>query len=98
MAAFLPCALAIGGLDPGGGAGVIADVRAFAAAGAFGCAAVAILTVQSTAGLRSVRPVAPRDLEEQAAEVLRHQRVRAVKVGALGTAANVRAVAKLLAR
>jgi hydroxymethylpyrimidine/phosphomethylpyrimidine kinase len=92
-----PCALAIGGLDPGGGAGIAADLRAFAAAGAFGCAAVAVVTVQSTAGLRSVRAIPAREVAAQAGEVLRHQRVRAVKVGALGSEANVRAVAKLLA-
>jgi hydroxymethylpyrimidine/phosphomethylpyrimidine kinase len=96
-AARLPCALAIGGLDPGGGAGIVADVRAFATAGAFGCAVVAVMTVQSTAGLKRVRAIAAREVAEQAGEVLRHQRVRAVKVGALGTEANVRAVAKLLA-
>jgi hydroxymethylpyrimidine/phosphomethylpyrimidine kinase len=94
----LSCALAIGGLDPGGGAGIVADLRAFAAAGAFGCAAVAVVTVQSTAGLRRVRAIDAGELEEQAGEVLRHQRVRAVKVGALGTAANVRAVVRVLAR
>jgi hydroxymethylpyrimidine/phosphomethylpyrimidine kinase len=93
-----PCALAIGGLDPGGGAGIVADLRAFAAAGAFGCAAVALTTVQSTAGLRRVRSASPRDVVSQAEEVLRSQRVRAVKVGALGSRGNVEAVAKLLAR
>lgn len=92
------CALAIGGLDPGGGAGLAADLRAFEAAGAFGCAAAAVLTVQSTAGLRTVRALAAREVVAQATEVLRHQRVRAVKVGALGSEANVRAVARLLAR
>jgi hydroxymethylpyrimidine/phosphomethylpyrimidine kinase len=93
-----PCALAIGGLDPGGGAGIAADLRAFAAAGAFGCAAVAVVTVQSTAGLVAARAVPAREVAAQAAEVLRHQRVRAVKVGALGSEANVRAVARLLGR
>jgi hydroxymethylpyrimidine/phosphomethylpyrimidine kinase len=92
------CALAIGGLDPGGGAGLAADLRAFAAAGVFGCAAAAVLTVQSSAGLRSVRAVPAREVALQASEVLAHQRVRAVKVGALGSEANVRAVARLLAR
>jgi hydroxymethylpyrimidine/phosphomethylpyrimidine kinase len=91
------CALAIGGLDPGGGAGIAADLRAFAAAGAFGCAAVAVLTVQSTAGLVSARALPAREVTAQAAEVLRHQRVRAIKVGSLGSEANVRAVAKLAA-
>ncbi|HEX3344857.1 MAG TPA: bifunctional hydroxymethylpyrimidine kinase/phosphomethylpyrimidine kinase [Polyangiaceae bacterium] len=93
-----PCALAIGGLDPGGGAGIAADLRAFAAAGVFGAAALAVVTVQSTAGLRSVRALAAREVVAQAAAVLRHQRVRAVKVGALGSEANVRAVARLLGR
>jgi hydroxymethylpyrimidine/phosphomethylpyrimidine kinase len=92
----LPCALAIGGLDPGGGAGLAADLRAFAAAGVFGCAVASVLTVQSTAGLRAVRAVAPELVVAQAKEVLRNQRVRAVKVGALGTVANVRAVTRLL--
>lgn len=98
MNARLPCALAIGGLDPGGGAGLAADLRAFAAAGVFGCAALAALTVQSTAGLRMVRAVRSHDLLAQAVEVLRRQRVRAVKVGALVTDGNVLAVARLLAR
>jgi hydroxymethylpyrimidine/phosphomethylpyrimidine kinase len=94
----LPCALAIGGLDPGGGAGIVADLRAFAAAGAFGCAAMAVVTVQSTAGLTAARALAAGEVVAQAAEVLRHQRVRAIKVGALGSEANVRAVAGLLRR
>jgi hydroxymethylpyrimidine kinase/phosphomethylpyrimidine kinase len=94
----LPCALAIGGLDPGGGAGIVADLRAFAAAGAFGCVAIALTTVQSTAGLKSVRSASTRDLVAQAQEVLRSQRVRAVKVGALGSRRNVHAVARLLSR
>jgi hydroxymethylpyrimidine/phosphomethylpyrimidine kinase len=91
------CALAIGGLDPGGGAGIAADLRAFAAAGAFGCAAVALITVQSTGGMRAARSVPAREVTAQAAEVLRHQRVRAIKVGALGSEDNVRAVARLVA-
>jgi hydroxymethylpyrimidine/phosphomethylpyrimidine kinase len=94
----MPCALAIGGLDPGGGAGIAADLRALSAAGAFGCAAAAVLTVQSTAGLKRVRQVPARDLFAQVAEVMRHQRVLSVKVGALGGAENVRTIAKLLAR
>ena len=94
--AHLECALAIGGLDPGGGAGLAADLRAFSAAGVFGCMVVAAMTVQSTAGLRRVRAVPAADVIAQALEVLRNQRVCAVKVGALGSAANVRALARLL--
>jgi hydroxymethylpyrimidine/phosphomethylpyrimidine kinase len=94
----IPCALAIGGLDPGGGAGILADLRAFSVAGAFGCAAVTLVTVQSTAGMRRARALPSSEIVAQAEEVLAHQRVRSLKVGALGSDANVRAVARLLAR
>ncbi len=90
------CALSIAGLDPSGGAGLSADLRGFAAAGVWGCSVCAVLTVQSTAGLRSVQAISPEMVLDQAREVLAHQRVRAVKTGALGSAANVRAVADLL--
>jgi hydroxymethylpyrimidine/phosphomethylpyrimidine kinase len=96
MSATMRCALAIGGLDPGGGAGLAADLRAFAAAGAFGCAAAALYTIQSTAGLVRVVALPAREVTAQAREVLANQDVRAVKVGALGSAQNVRAVASLL--
>ena len=92
----LPCALTIAGLDPGGGAGIAADLRAFARAGAFGCAAIALTTVQSTRGLSRVVPFAAELVLAQAREVLVHQDVRAVKLGALGSRANVAAVAALL--
>ncbi|CAN5766875.1 bifunctional hydroxymethylpyrimidine kinase/phosphomethylpyrimidine kinase [soil metagenome] len=93
----LSCVLAIGGLDPGGGAGVLADARAIARAGAFPCAAVAVLTVQSTSGLRGATPVERRELLAECTEVVRNQRVRAIKVGALGTDENTRAIADFLA-
>ena len=93
----MACVLLVGGLDPGGGAGVLADARAVARAGAFGCAAVAVLTVQSTSGMRSATPVAARQLIAECTEVVKHQRVRSIKVGALGGADNVRAVGDFLA-
>lgn len=94
----VPCVLAIGGLDPGGGAGVLADARAIARAGAFGCAAISVLTVQSTSGMRSATSTATKELVAACAEVLRHQDVRAIKVGALGSAENTLAVGELLAK
>jgi hydroxymethylpyrimidine/phosphomethylpyrimidine kinase len=92
----MPCALAVGGVDPGGGAGVLADLRAFERAGAFGCVAVALTTVQSVAGLRAVHVEPARRLVAEVCEVLEHQRVRAIKVGALGSLANVRAISRVL--
>lgn len=93
----LPCVLAIGGLDPGGGAGVLADARAVGRAGAFACAAVAVVTVQSTSGMRAAAPVPRAELVAQCTEVVRHQRVRAFKIGALGNDDNARAVGDFLA-
>jgi hydroxymethylpyrimidine/phosphomethylpyrimidine kinase len=90
------CALAIGGLDPGGGAGVLADMRGFEAAGAFGCVVVALLTVQSTRGVVSARALPAEGVAAATREVLAGQRVRAIKVGALGSRANIVAVARLL--
>lgn len=94
---MISTALSIAGLDPSGGAGISADLRAFAAAGAWGAAVIAALTVQSTRGVRLVRPVAPALVRAQAEEVLGDARVRAIKTGALGSAANVRAVLDLIA-
>lgn len=92
-----PTALSIAGLDPSGGAGIAADLRSFASAGAWGAAVCACLTVQSTRGVRRVVPVAASLLLEQAREVLEDARVMAFKTGALGSAANVRSVTALLA-
>ncbi len=91
------CALAVGGLDPGGGAGLLADARAFAAAGVFATGAAAVLTVQSTSGLKRSVPTASRLLHEQMREVMRRQDVRVIKVGALGSSSNVSIVADFLA-
>lgn len=93
---MLPTALTIAGLDPSGGAGIAADLRAFAAAGAWGAAVCAALTVQSTRGVRAVRAVSTKLVIAQADEVLGDARVLAIKTGALGSAANVRAVARLI--
>lgn len=93
----MPCVLSIAGLDPGGGAGLFADARASLRAGAFPCGVAAVLTIQSTSGLRDVRPVPSKFVMGQARAVLANQNVRAVKVGALGGTANVNAVAELAA-
>ena len=93
-----PCALSIAGLDPSGGAGVYADLRAFQAAAVWGCGAVAVMTVQTTAGLETSEPVPTAMLLAQVRALYRHQNVRAVKIGALGSLANVRGVTRWLAK
>ncbi len=77
-------------MDPTGGAGLIADVRAIRHAGAWACAACACLTVQSTRGVQSVHPVATELLAAQVQELARDVDLRVIKVGALGSSANLR--------
>src|SRR5689334_13500410 len=96
MRRLLPCALAISGLDPSGGAGLFADLRAFAAASVWGCGAVAVLTVQSTAGLRASDAVPTARVLAQAREIWTNENVKAIKLGALGSLANVRGVSRWL--
>lgn len=93
-----PVALTIAGSDPSGGAGIQADLRAFAALGVAGLSAVTALTVQNSRGVLSVRPVAPEILEAQLEAILSDTRPDAVKIGMLGGAEQVRVVAAALRR
>jgi hydroxymethylpyrimidine/phosphomethylpyrimidine kinase len=90
--------LAVGGLDPSGGAGVVVDVAAVRAAGAHGAAVIAVSTVQSGLGFVRSTPAPAGEVIAAAEAVLATHDVRAVKTGALGSAAVVAAVADLLAR
>jgi len=88
-------ALTIAGSDPSGGAGIQADLKTFHQFGVYGTAAITLITVQNTTRLtRSV--VLDADLvQEQIVAVLEDLRPRAVKTGALGSAAIVAAVSTI---
>ena len=89
-------ALSIAGSDPSGGAGIQADLKSFAAQGAYGMAAIASLTAQNTRGVSGVfTPPAPF-LTEQLVAISDDITVDAVKIGMLGTAGNITAVAAWL--
>jgi hydroxymethylpyrimidine/phosphomethylpyrimidine kinase len=92
-----PAVLTIAGSDPSGGAGIQADLRTFAALGAFGAAVVTALTAQNTRGVRAIETVSPAFVTQQLDAVLDDLEVRAVKTGMLGRAAVVEAVADRLA-
>ena len=62
----------------------------------WGCGTVAVNTVQSTRGLVESHPIATRELAAAVRHVLAHQNIRSIKLGALGSAANVRALGRLL--
>lgn len=92
-----PVALTVAGSDSGGGAGIQADLRTFAAHRVHGASAVAALTAQSTTEVRAVLPTPADFLVTQIETVLDDLPVAAVKTGMLATSANVTAVAGLAA-
>jgi hydroxymethylpyrimidine/phosphomethylpyrimidine kinase len=88
-----PVALTIAGSDSGGGAGVQADLKSFAANGVFGTTAVTALTAQNTVGVLGVAVTAAEFVEAQIAAVLDDLPVAAVKTGMLATRAIIGVVA-----
>ncbi len=96
MSAGIPCVLSIAGSDSGGGAGVQADLKAFAACGVHGMTAITAITAQSTVGVAGVQPVAPEMIVAQVRAVAHDIGVDAVKVGMLGDVATIEAVSRVL--
>lgn len=92
-----PVALTIAGSDSSGGAGIQADLAAFAALGAFGTSAITALTAQNPGAVRAVQAVAPEFVAEQIRAVFADLPVAAAKTGMLGQAAVIEAVAAALA-
>lgn len=92
-----PTALSIAGSDPSGGAGVQADLKAFADHQVYGMAVLAALTAQNTRGVTGVMPVPPAFLRAQLQAVLADIPPGAIKIGMLGDAGAIAAVAEELA-
>ncbi len=90
--------LTIAGSDSGGGAGIQADLKTFAALGCFGMSALTALTAQNTMGVRAIHAVPLDMLEAQIAAVVEDIGVDAVKIGMLHSAATVHSVAAALDR
>jgi hydroxymethylpyrimidine/phosphomethylpyrimidine kinase len=91
-----PRLLTIAGSDSGGGAGIQADLKAFAAAGAHGMSAITAVTAQSTAAVNAVYPLPPEAIVEQVRAVSADIGVDAVKIGMVGNAQAIEAVAAAL--
>ena len=88
----IPAVLSIAGSDSGGGAGIQADIKAFARCGVHGMTAVTAITAQNTVGVEAVEAVSPELIVAQVRSVAEDIGVDAVKIGMLGTAETVRAV------
>ena len=93
-----PRVLSIAGSDSGGGAGIQADLKTFAALGCFGMTAITALTAQNTQGVRSIHAVPLQILADQIDAVVEDIGVDAVKIGMLHSAETVRTVAAALRR
>ena len=92
----IPAVLSIAGSDSGGGAGIQADLKAFAACGVHGMTAITAITAQNTVAVTAVEAVSPAMIVEQVGAVAVDIGVDAVKVGMLGDAATIGAVAEAL--
>jgi hydroxymethylpyrimidine/phosphomethylpyrimidine kinase len=88
--------LTIAGSDSGGGAGIQADLKAFARCGVHGMSAVTAVTAQSTTAVSAIHAIPPEIVLAQVRTVLADIGVDAVKVGMLGTAATASAVARAI--
>ncbi|HEY6507019.1 MAG TPA: bifunctional hydroxymethylpyrimidine kinase/phosphomethylpyrimidine kinase [Vicinamibacterales bacterium] len=89
-----PVALTIAGSDSGAGAGIQADLKTFAAHGAYGVCAITAITAQNTQGVLDVEVLSTRIVRAQIEAVAKDFDVRAAKTGMLAVATVVRAVAE----
>jgi hydroxymethylpyrimidine/phosphomethylpyrimidine kinase len=90
----MPVALTIAGSDSGGGAGIQADLKTFAALGVHGASAIACLTAQNPKRVLGIEACSPKMLRQQIEAVFEELNPSAVKTGMLFSGENVLAVAK----
>lgn len=93
-----PVVLSIAGSDPSGGAGIQADLKTFAALGAYGCAVLTALTAQSTRGVTGTHVVPAAFVTEQLDTLVADVDLDAVKIGMLATVEVADAVGRFLER
>ena len=97
MASRIPNVLTIAGVDPSGGAGILADVKAMSANGAYACAVIAALTAQNTRGVDGIFAVPHAFVAQQIDTLFADVRIDAAKIGMVGQAPVIAAVADRLA-
>jgi hydroxymethylpyrimidine/phosphomethylpyrimidine kinase len=94
----VPIALTIAGSDSSGGAGIQADLKTFAALGVYGASVITALTAQNTKGVAGIHGVPTEFVTAQMDAVFSDLDIAAVKIGMLGSAAVIAAVAAGLER
>jgi hydroxymethylpyrimidine/phosphomethylpyrimidine kinase len=92
----VPVALSIAGSDSGGGAGIQADLKAFARAGVHGTTAITAITVQNTVAVSAVQAVDPQIIAGQIRAVAEDLGLDAIKIGMLGDVTTIETVARAL--
>jgi hydroxymethylpyrimidine/phosphomethylpyrimidine kinase len=92
----VPTAISIAGSDSGGGAGIQADLKAFARCGVHGMTAITALTAQSTVGVEAIHPVPAQMVIDQVRAVAEDIGIDAAKTGMLGDATTIDAVVEAL--
>ena len=97
MSHRIPNILSIAGVDPSGGAGILADIKAMSALGGYGCAVVAALTAQNTQAVTAIHPVPHEFVVQQIDTLFADVQIDAVKIGMLGQQRVTRAVAERMA-
>jgi hydroxymethylpyrimidine/phosphomethylpyrimidine kinase len=93
-----PIAVTIAGSDSSGGAGIQADLKTFSGLGVYGASVISALTAQNTKGVTAIHEVPPEFVAAQMDAVFADLAVGAVKIGMLGNAAVIAAVAAGLVR
>jgi hydroxymethylpyrimidine kinase/phosphomethylpyrimidine kinase len=93
-----PVCMTIAGLDPSGGAGVVADVRAFSGFGCFPSMVVTSVTFQNTTGVFGAENLSAESVRRQADAVFDDYEIAAMKTGMLPTAEIIKSVADLVRR
>ncbi len=88
--------LTIAGSDSGGGAGIQADLKTFAALGCYGMSAITAITAQNTVGVRDIFPVPPSTLQKQIEAVMEDIGADAVKTGMLHSSQVIEVVAGMI--
>jgi hydroxymethylpyrimidine/phosphomethylpyrimidine kinase len=94
----VPVALTIAGSDSGGGAGIQADLKTFAALGVYGASVITALTAQNTKGVSAIHAVPADFVAAQMDAVFADLDIAAVKIGMMVNAANIEAIAAGLDR